>query len=137
MAKSVAEKIGVKESMRAVFVDAPPDAGIVIESPMLKLKTKLTGKFDYIHLFVKAETELNLKFPILINHLEQTGMLWVSWPKGWQEGTDLDIKSVIKSGYNLGLVESKCISINSTWSALKFTWPKKNKKYNNSYGKLS
>jgi hypothetical protein len=43
---------------------------------------------------------------------------------------------VIKTGYD-GLVESKCVSVDSTWSALKFTWPKKGKVYNNSYGQLN
>jgi hypothetical protein len=34
------------------------------------------------------------------------------------------------------LVESKTISVNDTWSAIKFTHPKKGKVYKNSYGKL-
>ena len=59
-------------------------------------------------------------------------MLWVSWPKSRNLDTDLDIKS----GYDFGLFESKCISINAIWSALKFTWPKENKVYKNSYGAL-
>jgi len=63
-------------------------------------------------------------------------MLWVSWPKGKQGGTDLTLQKVIKSGYDFGLVESKTISIDKTWSALKFTFPKKTKEYHNSFGKL-
>jgi hypothetical protein len=63
-------------------------------------------------------------------------MLWVSWPKGGKLGTDLNIKIVIKLGYDFGLVESTCLSINETWSGLKFTPPKKGKVYNNSYGQL-
>lgn len=63
-------------------------------------------------------------------------MLWVSWPKAGQKGSDLTLTKVIEIGYNHGLVESKSISINNTWSALKFTHPKKGKIYHNSYGKL-
>lgn len=64
-------------------------------------------------------------------------MLWVSWPKARQEDTDLTLPIVIKLGYEYGLVESTCLSINSIWSALKFTYPKAGKIYNNSYGKLT
>ena len=63
-------------------------------------------------------------------------MMWVSWPKGGKSGTDLNIQTVIKIGYDFGLVESTCLSINEIWSGLKFTHPKKGKVYNNSYGKL-
>ena len=136
MAKSVLEKIGVKENMRSIFVNAPSDTLKEVESPLINLEPKLSGKFDYIHLFVKSQEEFLKKFPKVAKHLEKTGMLWLSWPKSRQYETDLDIKTVIKLGYDHGLVESKCISINSTWSALKFTWPKENKVYKNSYGKL-
>ena len=63
--------------------------------------------------------------------------LWVSWPKGGKLGTDLNIKIVIKLGYEFGLVESTCLCVNKTWSGLKFTHMKKGKIYNNSYGKLN
>ena len=135
-AKSVPEKIGIKENMRSIFVNAPVDTLKDVDSPLIDLKAKLTGKFDYIHLFVKSQAEFLVKFPKMTKHLKQTGMLWLSWPKSRQEETDLDIKIVINLGYDFGLVESKCISINSIWSALKFSWPKENKRYTNSYGKL-
>ena len=63
-------------------------------------------------------------------------MLWASWPKGEKLGTDLNIKTVIKLGYDYGLVESTCLRIDAIWSGLKFTHPKKGKVYHNSYGKL-
>jgi hypothetical protein len=63
-------------------------------------------------------------------------MLWISWPKNRQLGTDLTLPTVIQIGYGHGLVESKCLSVNSTWSALKFTHPREGKAYNNSYGRL-
>ncbi|MBC7887328.1 MAG: hypothetical protein H7Z13_05520 [Ferruginibacter sp.] len=136
MKKLVSEKIGIKEHMRTLFVDAPADTATEIYSSMLDLKSNLSGKFDYIHFFAKDQKHFIRKFPKLIEHLHNKGMLWVSWPKSRKFDTDLDIKSVIKLGYDFGLVESKCISINSIWSALKFTWPKENKEYNNSYGTL-
>jgi len=63
-------------------------------------------------------------------------MLWVSWPKARKLGTDLSLPTVIKLGYSNGLVESTCLSVDDTWSALKFTHPKKGKNYHNSHGAL-
>lgn len=105
--------------------------------PALNIPVKLNGKFDYIHLFVKDRATLEKQFPKLKKHLAGNGMLWISWPKGGQLDTDLTLKKVVESGYSYGLVESICLSIDTTWSALKFTHPKKGKIYNNSHAKLN
>lgn len=137
MVKTVASKMGLTEGIRAIFIDAPAEAVDAIELPKLAISKSLNGLFDYIHLFVKTEKEFIRQFPRLKAHLAEKGMLWVSWPKGKQLNGDLTIKNIIKHGYDFGLVESTTLSINSTWSAIKFTHPKKGKTYNNSYGTLN
>lgn len=134
--KSVSQKMGIKENSRALFIEAPDDALNGMQLPGLEVEEKLTGEFDYIHLFVKTQSEFRDKFPKLKPHLKPNGMLWVSWPKGGQLNTDLSITKIINIGYSFGLVESTCLSINSIWSGLKFTHPKKGKAYKNSYGEL-
>ena len=84
MAKTVTEKIGIKESMRTIFINAPADTVDVINSTSLDLKNKLTGTFDYIHVFVHTQDEFHKMFPKLKRYLKQSGMLWVSWPKSLQ-----------------------------------------------------
>ncbi|GAB3986472.1 DUF3052 family protein [Spirosoma daeguense] len=128
--------MGVKPGARSFLVNAPADAIAAIELPAIDLETNLQGDFDYIHLFVRNQAEFHETFPKLKEHLKKTGRLWVSWPKGRQLGTDLTLTKVIEIGYDYGLVESTALSINATWSALKFTHPKEGKEYNNSYGKL-
>ncbi len=137
MTRTVSQKMGVKESSRAFFVNTDNEALDNINLPTLNIPTKLEEEFDYIHLFVKTKIEFIDYFPKLKPYLKPNGMLWVSWPKGGKLGTDLNIKIVIKLGYDFGLVESTCLSINDIWSGLKFTHPKKGKVYNNSYGKLN
>lgn len=137
MIKTVAEKMGIKENARSIFINEPMNVFDLMQLPKIIIETDLKGNFDYIHFFVTTQTEFHEKFPDLKNHLSDTGSLWVSWPKAGKENTDLNIKSVIKIGYEYGLVESKCLSVNDTWSALKFTHPKEGKAYNNSYGKLN
>jgi hypothetical protein len=136
MPGAVARKMGIREGARAIFVNAPEAAQAAIDPPDLDVASELTGEFDYIHLFAWTRAELDDTFPKLKAHLKPTGMLWVSWPKGKKLGTDLALPKVIEIGYSHGLVESKTLSVDATWSALKFTHPRKGKVYSNSYGRL-
>jgi hypothetical protein len=130
------KKMGIKKGARAYLVNAPAETVKVIGTSDLDVAARLAGQFDYLHLFTKSQEEFDELFPKLKGHLKPTGMLWVSWPKNKKLGTDLTLTKVIELGYNHGLVESKTISIDETWSAIKFTHPKEGKVYNNSYGKL-
>lgn len=136
MTRTVAIKMGIKENSKAFFKNASLETLHDMYLPSLEVSSELYGEFDYIHLFTKSQTEFREYFPELKSHLKPAGMFWVSWPKGGKLGTDLNIKIVIKLGYDFGLVESTCLSINEIWSGLKFTHPKKGKIYNNSYGQL-
>jgi hypothetical protein len=136
MPGAVARKMGIREGARAIFVNAPEAARATIAPPDLDVASELTGEFDYIHLFARTRAELDDTFPKLKAHLKPTGMLWVSWPKGRKLGTDLALPKVIEIGYRHGLVESKTLSVDATWSALKFTHPRKGKVYDNAYGQL-
>ena len=136
MARTVSGKLGIEEGVRAIFVDAPETALEAIDPPSLDVASELAREFDYIHHFARTRAELDDAFPKLKAHLKPTGMLWVSWPKNKKLGTDLALPKVIEIGYKHGLVESKTLSVDATWSAMKFTHPKKGKVYNNSYGRL-
>lgn len=136
MAGAIWKKLGIREGMRAIFLDAPTEALQAIDPPHLDRTAELTGSFDYIHFFVRRQDGFADIFPKLGTHLKPSGMLWVSWPKKRQLGTDLTLPIIIKLGYNFGLVESKTISIDATWSAIKFSHPREGKVYNNSYGSL-
>jgi hypothetical protein len=136
MTRTAAQKMGIIEGTRAFLVNVPEEVIDKIDLPVLDMATELSGDFDYIHFFTKSQGEFKNTFPQLKMHLKPTGMLWVSWPKNGKLDTDLRLTTVIELGYNDGLVESKTISIDGTWSAIKFTHPKDGKVYNNSYGKL-
>lgn len=134
--RSVAEKMGLKAGARAYFVNAPDTARSAMTLPDLDCPETLDGSFDHIHLFVTSAADMERRFPGLKKHIAPNGRLWVSWPKGGQQGTDLNIREVIRIGYACGMVESTALSVDEVWSAIKFTHPKPNKRYNNSYGTL-
>lgn len=135
--KTVSQKMGIRENSRTLLINAPNAAINDIKFPKIEVARRLIGEFDYIHLFVRFQAEQIDQFPKLKAHLKPGGMLWVSWPKARQLDTDLSLPKVIHTGYRFGLVESTCLSINSVWSALKFTFPKEGKVYNNRYGTLN
>lgn len=136
MIRSIPEKMGIKKNTDAILINAPDDFEKQILSFEINPAKTLAGEFDYIHYFVKTQKEFHSRFPVLKKHLKPAGMLWLSWPKSGQLETDLSLTKVIEIGYEYGLVESKVISLDATWSAIKFTYPKAGKEYNNSYGKL-
>jgi hypothetical protein len=132
----LAHKLGIRSGARSRFVKAPKDALKSIGTDDLDVASRLTGEFDYIHAFVTTASELDSELLKLKTHLKERGALWVSWPKNRQLNSTLVLTKIIEVGYDHGLVESKTLSVNGTWSAIKFTHPKKGKVYKNSYGKL-
>ncbi|USY22639.1 hypothetical protein NE857_14120 [Nocardiopsis exhalans] len=79
--RTVAQKMGVKEGSRAHLVNAPASALDALQLPELELPGMLSGKFDYLHLFVTTQQQLRSGFGELRDHLNPGGMLWVSWPR--------------------------------------------------------
>lgn len=135
--KNTSEKIGISDNSKVLIINAPSETIKELNLPVKPAFNKSEDKeFDHIILFTKKQSQLDNEFPKYKKLITETGKLWVAWPKGGQFGTDLNRNEVIKIGYNHGLVESMNLSINDTWTALKFTHPKPDKVYNNSYGKL-
>ena len=136
MTRTVAEKMGVRAGVRAHLAGAPPEAVAAMQLPALELADRLEGSFDHLHLFVTRQERLTAALGQLREHLRPRGALWVSWPKGGGLGTDLTLPVVIRLAYDAGLVESTCLRVDDTWSALKLTHPIPGKTYHNSYGTL-
>jgi hypothetical protein len=135
MAKPLASKLGLLKSKRAILIDAPGEISRELAAGA-SFFGSLTGSFDFIHAFFRSQAKLEARFRVLKSHLAPGGALWISWPKGRQLESDLSLPGIIEMGYRHGLVESKTIGVDSTWSAIKFTFPKKGKVYKNSYGRL-
>lgn len=83
----------------------------------------LMGSFDLIHFFTEEEKLLISKSPLLKNHLNPTGGLWISWPKK-SSGikTTLDENKIRSIGLKNVLVDVKVCAVNDTWSGLKFVF---------------
>jgi hypothetical protein len=87
------------------------------------VKNKLSGDFDFIHLFVTEARRFQTEFVKSSKHLKKTGMLWVSWPKKSAKiATDLDENVIRDFGLQEGLVDVKVCAVDDVWSGLKFMY---------------
>jgi len=115
------KKLGLAAGQRA-FVEAAPAEYLALLEPLpeeLKFATRLSGQFDFIHLFVKAESRLRERLPLLMDKLQPDGMIWISWPKKASKvATDVTEDTIRKVALPLGLVDVKVCAV-ETWSGLK------------------
>ena len=76
-----------------------------------------------IQAFYTDEDVLENEMPKLKNALSRDGQLWISWPKKSSGvNTDLSDNVVRHIGLTSGLVDVKVVSVNETWSGLKFVY---------------
>jgi hypothetical protein len=134
--RTVAEKMGLRDGMRAYLAGADETLLEAMKLPRLDRSPKLVGSFDYLHVFVTTQEDLAKAFASMRPHMAKRGSLWVSWLKGTPKGANLNLQSVIRIGYDHGLVESKTLAVDALWSAIKFTHPVPGRVYQNSFGVL-
>lgn len=88
----------------------------------------LDETFSFMHYFATKRAKLEADFPSLKEHLDKSGMLWVSWPKMTAGvATDVNENVVRDIGLAGGLVDVKVAAVDETWSGLKFVWRTKDR----------
>jgi len=121
----LAKKLGIKDSSRVAFVNAPDDFQETLgELPdKVEVVKRLTNSLDVIFLFVVSERALARDFVRLAKRLVANGMIWIAWPKK-SSGvkTDLTFQNVQRIGLDAGLVDVKICAVDDTWSGLKFVY---------------
>jgi len=113
------KKLGVKDG-QTVYLDRAPDG-----FELAAMTTARLPRLSAITLTFHTSPEtLEKRFPTLIDHTEQAGMIWVCWPKkaaaklGYP--SDLDENQVRQIGLDAGVVDVKVCAIDEVWSGLKF-----------------
>jgi hypothetical protein len=117
------KKLGIKNDAW-MHVYHPPEKYFEWITPLppgVVVKNKLTGTFDFIHVFVTDLKTFQKLFLASKKHLKNDGMLWISWPKkAAKMETDLDENVIRDFGLQAGLVDVKVCAVSEVWSGLKF-----------------
>ncbi|HMN13672.1 MAG TPA: hypothetical protein PKD55_15265 [Bellilinea sp.] len=135
MTRPLPEKMGIKESDRVLILNAPEDWLSPLDAASL-LPPPDGGQYEHVLFFAVHAEEISEAIEGLKRKIGKSGKIWITWPKGGKLGTDLNLDKVVKLVYPKGLVESVNLAVDGTWTALKFTWPKPGKDYNNSHAVL-
>ena len=127
------QKLGIKEDHAVLLIGAPRGfrsylgplpAGVAVRSDL-----RGSAPFDVIVLFVQRRRELERRFAQLAARLEQSGGLWIAWPKKSSGvATDVDEGVVRSTGLRSGLVDNKICAVDATWSGLRFVIRRENRR---------
>lgn len=112
-------KLQYKLGQRMLVINAPP--GYLNRLAGLGVDTRPSGKFDFVHLFVRDSDQLNRDWPVAFAALKPEGVLWVAYPK-LSSGikSDLTRDTGWSPVFAAGFQGVRQIAIDDTWSALRF-----------------
>ena len=117
------KKLQIKPGHKIAILNSPPGylsslSGLPEEvTPDLQLN----GEYDLIHAFFTQLSVLESQIDGLKSALVENGILWISYPKqSAKQNTDLNRDILRKNLMNQDLKAVSQISIDDTWSALRF-----------------
>ena len=120
---ALTQKLRMRQGQRVLVLNPPPGyieglaplpAGMVAEEVP-------EGKYDFVHLFVKNQAELEKLGPSALESAEYDGILWISYPK---KSSKVKTDLTRDVGWDLlaraGLKPVTQVSIDEIWSALRY-----------------
>ncbi|WP_373232136.1 hypothetical protein [Cohnella sp.] len=126
------KKLGIKEGSRVLFINEPINYFTLLgEIPTVeKMNRNLSSNdIDFVHLFSKSQDELFSLLKEFKGKINDSGMIWVSWPKKASKIiTDLSEDNIRRYALSIDLVDVKVCAIDEVWSGLKLVIPLKNRK---------
>ena len=130
----LAKKLGIKEGMTVVTVDAPeyynklveplPEGVLIQDRPT----AGENGSIDLLHLFTNTRDGLFKGVADARHMIKQDGSIWVSWyKKAAKLPTEITEDTVREAALPLGLVDVKVCAVDEEWSGLKLVIRKENR----------
>ena len=118
----LAKKLGLVPPMALVSIDAPKEYRSWIgEVPKgVKIVSGTAQPLNAVHVFATKRAVLERYLADLRRRLEQTGFVWVSWPKkAAKVDTDITEDTIREIALPLGFVDVKVCAVSDVWSGLK------------------
>jgi len=114
-------KLGIREGARVKLSRPPHGLQRVLGDLPAGARFVSSGPADVVVHFAASRAGLLRRFRGLARSFEETGGLWIAWPKRASGvATDLDENVVREIGLGAGLVDNKVCAIDEIWSALRF-----------------
>jgi hypothetical protein len=121
--KQISEKLRMAEGSSVLVLNGPDEYQRIIGSIPKDVRITRTpeAEVDFVHLFAFNKAELDEYIDLALKAIKYDGLLWVSYPKGSSNiETDINrdrIWEVLKAKEIRPVTQ---ISINDTWSAIRF-----------------
>lgn len=127
----LAKKLGIKEGMTVLIVNAPDDYDEILE-PLPEgveiARDILSGPVDVLHLFTNTRDGLFSGLADARAKIIQNGSIWVSWyKKAAKLPTEITEDTIREAALPLGLVDVKVCAVDDKWSGLKLVIRKENR----------
>ena len=114
------KKLGIKESMMLMLINAPTNYAQLLEQDVADQLTNKISEGDFVHLFVTSRKELEKHFAKIILSAKEGLVIWISWYKkssGLQ--TDVTEDTIREIVLPTGWVDIKVCAVSDIWSGLK------------------
>ena len=119
----LAKKLRISAGMRLLVLNPPP--GYIAQLGDLpegvELLDESDGTFDFVHLFVRNQADLQRFGPGALASVKYDGLLWLSYPK---KAAKVETDLTRDHGWDLlaeaGLRPVTQVSVDDTWSALRY-----------------
>jgi len=124
----LAQKLGLKDGQRALFIALPPSLNELRVSRHFKEMAQAGWEtwqdgdpgYDFIHGFTASRATLETNAKPLMDNIARDGMVWISWPKKASKvPTDITEDVIREVVLPIGLVDVKVAAVDETWSGLK------------------
>jgi len=126
----LAKKLGIKEGMLVVSVDAPQNYDELL-SPLpdgVRISKNARRDADVIHIFTNTRDGLFKAVSEARHLIKQNGSIWVSWyKKAAKLPTEITEDTIREAAFPLGLVDVKVCAVDEKWSGLKLVIRKENR----------
>lgn len=118
------KKLGIKPGQEAFTLYAPEGYATLLPQPIaLESINDIDQVIDWLQVFYMDKSLLEKEIGLIKKCLKKNAQLWISWPKKSSKViSNLSDNNVRQIGLDVGLVDVKVVSIDNTWSGLKFVY---------------
>lgn len=126
MEKTLPAKMHIRENERLLILNAPQGYVPRLTDGLpanVHVGTTPNGEYDVLVMFAQDRATLQPLLAEAVTHITRAGWIWVAYPKGGKKAllsTDLNRDNWTDIYRPLGLRPAAQISIDETWSALRF-----------------